>query len=184
MEWRVRMNSAIDYIEEHLLDEIDFGEVASRAFCSSYHFQRIFSVVLGVSLGEYIRRRRLSLAAQEVSSSNTKIIDIAMNHGYDSPDSFTRAFRSVYGVTPTEVRRSGPKLAQYPLAAFQSLPSATWAIFEDKTRKSQELLDHLFGEWFPTTSYELSGAMTLEVYMQGIGYQLWLPIKAQTSHPG
>jgi AraC family transcriptional regulator len=90
MEWPERMNAAIDYIEDNLAGEIDFNEAAKRACCSPFHFQRIFFAVNGVTPAEYARRRRLTLAARELSSGNTKVIDIAMKYGYDSPDAFTR----------------------------------------------------------------------------------------------
>jgi len=119
MEWLERMNAAIDYIEDHLTDNIDLNEAAGRAYCSVFHFQRIFSVVIGVPLGEYIRRRRLSLAAAELSSSNVKVIDVAMKYGYESPDAFTRAFRNVYEITPMAVRKSDLEIADYPRISFQ-----------------------------------------------------------------
>jgi len=118
MEWSERINSAIDYIEDHLTDDIDLNKAASEAFCSVSHFQRIFSVVVGVPLGEYIRRRRLSLAAREFSSGNSKVIDVARKYGYESPDAFTRAFRNVYDVTPMAVRKSDCQLADYPRISF------------------------------------------------------------------
>ncbi|MCY7765291.1 helix-turn-helix transcriptional regulator, partial [Bacillus inaquosorum] len=83
-----RMNRALTYIEENLTNDIDFKEVAKIAFCSDYHFKRMFSFLAGISLSEYIRRRRLTLAAFELKDSNVKVIDIAIKYGYNSPDSF------------------------------------------------------------------------------------------------
>ncbi|UOQ92892.1 AraC family transcriptional regulator [Halobacillus shinanisalinarum] len=113
------MNEAIDYIEEHLLDEINLKEVARRAYCSEYHFKRMFSFLAGVSLSEYIRRRRLTLAAFELKNSQEKVIDLAMKYGYNSPDSFTRAFCNVHGLTPSEARKNGHSLKAYPRMTFQ-----------------------------------------------------------------
>ena len=118
MEWPERMNAAIDYIEDNLAGEIDFNEAAKIACCSTFHFQRIFFAVNGVTPAEYARRRRLTLAATELSSGNTRVIDIAMKYGYDSPDAFTRAFRNVHGVTPLAAREPGVKLVAFPRISF------------------------------------------------------------------
>ncbi|CAI6229679.1 Transposon Tn10 TetD protein [Bacillus subtilis] len=80
------MNRALKYIEENLTNDIDFQEAAKLAFCSEYHFKRMFSFLAGISLSEYIRRRRLTLAAFELKESNVKVIDIAIKYGYNSPD--------------------------------------------------------------------------------------------------
>jgi AraC family transcriptional regulator len=114
-----RMNDALNYIEETLIDEIDFAEVAKRAYCSEYHFKRMFSFLAGVPLSEYIRRRRLTLAAFDLGDSKLRIIDIAVKYGYNSPDSFTRAFQSLHGVTPSEARKNGQSLKAYPRMTFQ-----------------------------------------------------------------
>jgi AraC family transcriptional regulator len=113
-----RLNEAIAYIEENLTGEIDFKEVARIAFCSEYHFQRMFSYLAGVSLSEYIRRRRLSLAAFELINSHVRIIDLAIKYGYSSPDSFTRAFQGLHGITPSEARNNGQSLKAFPRMTF------------------------------------------------------------------
>lgn len=114
-----KMNEALGYIEENLNDTIDYKEVARLALCSEYHFQRMFSFLAGVSLSEYIRRRRLTLAAFEISNSDTRIIDIAIKYGYGSADSFTRAFQCLHGITPSEARNNGQTLKAYPRMTFQ-----------------------------------------------------------------
>src|SRR4030043_446739 len=93
MEWSERMNAALDYIEDNLAGEIDFTEAARRAACSTFHFQRIFFAINGLTPVEYARRGRLTLAATELSSGNSKVIDIAMKYGYDSPDDSSVAAR-------------------------------------------------------------------------------------------
>lgn len=113
------MNGAIKFIEENLTDEIDFKEVARLAYCSEYHFKRMFSFLAGISLSEYIRRRRLTLAAFELKNSNIKVIDIAIKYGYSSPDSFARAFQHLHGITPSEARSNGHSLKAYPPMSFQ-----------------------------------------------------------------
>lgn len=113
------MNDAMKYIEENLTNEIDYKVVARLAQCSEYHFKRMFSFLAGLSLSEYIRRRRLSLAALELTNSNIKIIDAALKYGYNSPDAFTRAFQLLHGVTPSEVKNNSYPLKAYPLMTFQ-----------------------------------------------------------------
>ncbi len=114
-----RMNEALSYIEKNLTYNIDLKEVAKVALCSQYHFQRMFSFLAGVTLSEYIRRRRLTLAAFEIINSNIRVIDVAIKYGYSSPDSFTRAFQSMHGVTPTIARTNGELLKAYPPMTFQ-----------------------------------------------------------------
>ncbi|MDQ0046839.1 AraC family transcriptional regulator [Paenibacillus polymyxa] len=113
------MNEAIKYIEENLTNEIDFKEVARLAYCSEFHFKRMFSFLAGVTLSEYIRRRRLTLAAFELKDSNVRVIDIAIKYGYNSPDSFTRAFQYLHGLTPSEARINGRSLKAYSRMTFQ-----------------------------------------------------------------
>ncbi|MCP3809015.1 AraC family transcriptional regulator [Paenibacillus sp. SEL1] len=113
------MNEAIKYIEENLTNDIDFKEVARLAYCSEFHFKKMFSFLAGVTLSEYIRRRRLTLAAFELKDSNVKVIDIAIKYGYNSPDSFTRAFQNLHGLTPSEARINGRSLKAYPRMTFQ-----------------------------------------------------------------
>lgn len=119
MDLLERMNGALSYIEENLANDIDYEEVARLACCSEYHFKRMFSFLAGVTLSEYIRRRRLTLAAFELNNSNIRIIDVAVKYGYSSPDSFTRAFQSLHGITPTEARDNGQSLKSYSRMTFQ-----------------------------------------------------------------
>ncbi|WP_062231879.1 AraC family transcriptional regulator [Fictibacillus sp. FJAT-27399] len=119
MDLLKNMNRALKYIEENLTNDIDFKEVARLSFCSEYHFKRMFSFLAGISLSEYIRRRRLTLAAFELKDSSVKVIDIAIKYGYNSPDSFTRAFQNLHGITPSEARNNGHSLKAYPRMTFQ-----------------------------------------------------------------
>lgn len=114
-----KMNEALNYIEENIVCDIDFKKVAEIALCSEYHFQRMFSFLAGVTLSEYIRHRRLTLAAFELQNSNVKVIDLAMKYGYNSPDSFTRAFQNIHGITPSEARSKGKSLKAFPKMTFQ-----------------------------------------------------------------
>lgn len=119
MDLLEKMNGALNYIEENLTNDINFKEVAKLAFCSEYHFKRMFSFLSGVTLSEYVRRRRLTLAAFELKDSNIRIIDVAIKYGYSSADSFTRAFQSLHGVTPSESRNNGHSLKAFPPMTFQ-----------------------------------------------------------------
>ncbi|MEH6876932.1 AraC family transcriptional regulator [Priestia megaterium] len=115
------MNRALHYIEENLTNDIDFREVARLALCSEYHFKRMFSFLAGITLSEYIRRRRLTLAAFELKDSNIKVIDVAIKYNYSSPDSFTRAFQNLHGITPSEAKKNGSSLKAFPKMTFQLL---------------------------------------------------------------
>lgn len=113
------LQKAIDYMEDHLLDNITIEDIAKQANISPSHFQRIFMILTDISVGEYLRRRRLTLAAQELSSTNSKIIDIAFKYGYDTPESFSKAFRKQHGVTPSEARKGIGKLQSYNRLTIQ-----------------------------------------------------------------
>ena len=113
MDWITGIQNAINYIEDHLTEEIDYEIVAKEAACSSFYLQRIFSILCGMTLGEYIRNRRLTLAGNELSAADDKVIDIALKYGYESPESFARAFKGFHGVTPSEARKDGSKLKSF-----------------------------------------------------------------------
>ena len=122
MEWLLELNRSLDYIEEQLegnmqLEQIA-GEAAKIARCSAYHYQRIFSYLAGMTLSEYLRRRRMTLAAGHLRAGE-KVLDTALFYGYDSPTAFNRAFQTVHGVTPSEAKKEGVKLKAYPRIRFQ-----------------------------------------------------------------
>lgn len=112
-EWTEGITDAIAYIEENLTEDIDINKIAEKAFVSSFYFQKIFSVLCGFTVGEYIRNRRLTLAAQELCSTNMKVIDAALKYGYDSPDSFARAFTKFHGINPSVAKEYGSKLNSF-----------------------------------------------------------------------
>lgn len=113
------MNAALAYIEEHLTDDIDYGEVARIARCSEFHFARMFSFLSGIGLSDYVRRRRLTLAAADLSCADLRIIDVATKYGYTSADAFSRAFQSLHGTLPSEARAEAVRLSTYPKMTFQ-----------------------------------------------------------------
>jgi len=110
------MNRALDYVEDNLEGEIDYAAAAKQACCSSYNFQRMFSFIADISLVEYVRRRRMTLAGIALQQG-AKVIDVALQFGYDSPVSFARAFREAHGVNPSKARNSN--LKAYPRISFQ-----------------------------------------------------------------
>lgn len=113
MEWISGLQNAIDYIESHLTEELDYQEVARQAYSSNFHFQRVFGILCGCTLGEYIRSRRLTLAGSELASTKCRVIDVALKYGYDSPESFSRAFTKFHGIRPSEARSHKARLRSF-----------------------------------------------------------------------
>jgi AraC family transcriptional regulator len=114
-----RLNQAMDHIERHLDQEIEVAELARIAVTSEYHLRRLFSALAGVSLSEYIRRRRLTVAGAEVLAREVTLLDVAVRYGYSSGEAFARAFRAVHGVGPGEARRTGAALRSQPRMSFR-----------------------------------------------------------------
>ncbi len=113
MDWIIGMQKAIDYIEDNLTEPIDYEVVAAQSYSSSYHFQRVFSILCGFTVGDYIRNRRLTLAGAELAVSDVKVIDVALKYGYESPDSFAKAFQKFHGVLPSQARNNGSNLKSF-----------------------------------------------------------------------
>ncbi len=110
------VQSALSFIETHLTEELDITEIAAQAYVSPFHFQRMFSILTSMTVGEYIRCRRLSAAAEELIRSDIRVIDIAVKYGYESQDSFSRAFARFHGIAPSAAKEAG-----VPLKAFAPL---------------------------------------------------------------
>ncbi|MCA1065872.1 AraC family transcriptional regulator [Rossellomorea sp. AcN35-11] len=119
MEMLYRLNECIQYIENNLEGDIDMNELARLSFSSKFHFQRLFSLVTGYTVSDYIRKRRLTLAAQELINGDVKVIDVAYKHGYETPESFSKAFRKAHGVSPSKVKEPGTTLRAFPRISFQ-----------------------------------------------------------------
>lgn len=120
MNWYERMNKTIDYIEDNLSGYIDFEKISSIMCQSAVSFQRTFSIVTDISVFEYIRRRRITLAAFELQKSKVKVIDIAIKYGYESPEAFARAFKEIHGISPTIARKEGVQLKTIPSHHFST----------------------------------------------------------------
>lgn len=126
MNWINDMQNAISYIEDNITENISIAEVAQSVFVSQFYFQKVFSMLCGTTIGEYIRNRRLTLAGSELQSSDAKIIDVALKYGYDSPESFSKAFTRFHGVTPSSARKSGTVLKSFaPLTVKLILEGGT-----------------------------------------------------------
>lgn len=119
MEWIARLNDSLTYIEENLTEEIEVEKLAQMVQCSSSHYQRMFSFIVGTSLSEYVRKRKLSQAAFELLNSEIKVLDLAVKYGYRSSDAFSRAFFQLNGVTPSQAKKQGESLMTFPAISFQ-----------------------------------------------------------------
>lgn len=113
MEWISAIQQAIAYMEEHLLEEINYEDVAKYVHTSNYEFHRAFSFLSGMTANAYIRNRRLSLAGREIVETNTKITDIALKYRYETPESFTKAFTRFHGIAPKHAREESAKLVLF-----------------------------------------------------------------------
>ena len=120
MDWQIGMNRAIDLIEENLAGEIDLADAARCAGCSVWEFQRVFSFITHLPLGDYIRRRRLTLAAEELRLGGDKVIEVALKYGYESPAAFARAFHQMHGVSPSQARGGGGPVNAFPRVSFHT----------------------------------------------------------------
>lgn len=118
MDWLNRMNKAIDLMENMMEEPFDISEIAKAAYSSPFHFQRMFHMLTSMTVAEYIRKRRLTLAAQELAISGSRVLDIALRSGYESPESFSKAFRKLHGVPPSEARSPGVTLKAFPRISF------------------------------------------------------------------
>ncbi|QOR68168.1 AraC family transcriptional regulator [Cytobacillus suaedae] len=119
MAWVESIQKAINFIEDNLVEELTIEQISKEANASAFHFQRTFTLLTGISIGEYVRRRRLTLAAQELITTSCKVIDVAYKYGYDTPEAFTKAFRRQHGIVPSEARKFVGKLTFYERLVIQ-----------------------------------------------------------------
>ncbi len=122
MEWTEAIREAISYVEKHITEDITMYDVADHVHISPFYFHKGFSILCGYSITEYIRNRKLALAGQELLAEDISVIELAMKYGYDSPDSFTKAFTRFHGYSPSIVRRDKTMLKAFaPLQLTISL---------------------------------------------------------------
>lgn len=147
MNWISGLQKAIDYVEEHITEPIDYAQAAKRAYSSSFHFQRVFSTICGFTLGDYIRMRRLSLAGSELASGRKKVIDIALKYGYDTPESFSRAFTRFHGISPAQAKNGAAIKSFSKLSVKLILHGGTIMDYRIETKEEFELI--LKKKYFP-----------------------------------
>ena len=111
--WIEGFQASIDFIERNLAQELDIEAIAGKAALSPFYYQRIFGALCGMTVGEYIRARRMTLAAQALAATEAKVIDVALRYGYDSPDSFAKAFQRFHGITPSQAKEPGAPLKSF-----------------------------------------------------------------------
>lgn len=128
MKWLEDMNRAMDYIENTICEKTDYEAIAKVACCSVYHFQRMFTFMTDITLSTYIRRRKMTSAAYDLINSDCKVIDLALKYGYDSPEAFTRAFKTMHEITPSEARKKETLIKAYPKLTFQLTIQGTSAM--------------------------------------------------------
>ena len=169
MDWIGSLNDAIVYMEEHMTEEIDYAQLAKITCCSSYHFQRMFGYIAGVPLSEYIRRRKMTLAAVDLQTGGEKIIDVALKYGYSSPTAFNRAFQSIHGIAPSRVRDEGVTLKSYPPISFKLIAKGVDEM-EFRIEKKDEI--RVLGISTPlstdaTKAYEEAEALWMKILTEG-----------------
>ena len=120
-----QLNNAIAYIEENLCNEIDTNRIAEIALCPYEKFKRFFCYMSDMSVNDYIRKRRLTLAAYDLLKGRERIIDLTVKYGYSSADSFTRAFAKQHGILPTEVSENTPLKLYPPISFYVSIKGAS-----------------------------------------------------------
>ncbi len=141
MEWVHKLNQSMNYIEEHLTDEIDYEQLGRIACCSAYHYQRMFTYMAGITLAEYIRRRKMSLAAADLQGGNERIIDIAEKYGYRSPTAFNRAFQSFHGIAPSSVKDEGVSVKSFSPIVFKiTVKGATEMNYRIETKEAFRII--------------------------------------------
>ena len=170
MEWLKHMNDALEYMEDNLAADISIEQAARLACCSQYHFQRMFSYIIGVPLSEYVRNRRLTKAALDLQSGD-KVIDVALRYGYDSPTAFNRAFQAVHGIAPSAAQKQGTVLKAYPRVSFQITVKG---VAEMEYRIVEKEAFRIVGVRTPIST-------DVEVYLNddpvNMKYEVWLPVE-------
>ena len=141
MDWIKGVQRAVDYVEAHITEPIDYEAAAKQAYSSSFHFQRVFSILCGYTLGDYIRMRSLSLAGIDLASSDIRVIDAALKYGYDTPESFSRAFTRFHGVTPSGAKRGGAALKSFsPLSVKLILDGGSTMDYRIETKGAFQII--------------------------------------------
>lgn len=135
MNWMTCIQQTIDYIEDHITEELDIDFLAERIYTSQFYFQKIFTILCDCTVSEYIRNRRLTLAGDEITDTDQNILDIALKYGYESHESFTRAFSRYHGITPSEARKSNPNLNTFSRISVKTNLTGGKVLMSDLTER-------------------------------------------------
>ena len=169
MEWIQPINRAIEYMENHLMEDIYCEDVARYVHISVFHFQRTFNVLTGMAVGEYIRKRRLSLAGEELTRQNAKVIDVALKYGYNSPESFTKAFTRFHGITPSQAKKGNELKSFNKLAIKISVEGGTIMDYRVERKEGFKLI--VYAKMFTDESSEKGIPAFWEEYYQNEIYK-------------
>ena len=188
-DWIEGFQASIDYMEQNLTKELDIERIAQKAALSSFYYQRIFGAMCGMTVGEYIRARRMTLAAQELNSKDVKVIDVAVRYGYDSPDSFAKAFQRFHGITPSQAREPGAPLRSLAplhikitleggnMLDYKIVEKAPFTVVGVKKRFSAETsykeIPKFWGEWMSDMK-GLKGMFGICTDMDGKNFDYWI----------
>ena len=187
--WIDGFQASVDYIEQNLTEELNIEEIAKQAALSPFYYQRIFGALCGMTVGDYIRARRMTAAAQELACSGLKVIDIAVKYGYDSPDSFAKAFQRFHGIPPTAARESGAELRSFAplhikitleggnMLDYRIVEKAPFTVVGIKRRfhadTSYNDVPKFWGEWVSDTK-GLKGMFGVCSDMDGKNFDYWI----------
>lgn len=169
MNWIQSLNEAITYMEEHLLEDISCEEIAEHVYFSSYHFHRMFRLLTGITVKDYIRNRRLSLAGEELVLSEEKVLDVALKYGYETPESFAKAFYRFHGITPKQAKKEGSCLKAYPRLVIKIILEGG-SLMDYKMVQRDAFTIATKVKWFkPETSTKDIPTFWREYFAQGLG---------------
>lgn len=161
MNWLEIINDASKYIEEHITDDIKLEHIAKNANVSYHHFSKMFSAIAGYTIKEYIRNRRITLASYEVAYTNNRIIDIAIKYNYSSNEAFTRAFKQIHGITPSDARTKKITVyTHFPVITFdipnRNLVALHYELIENQTYYINGVSTFIYEEDYEETQYFLN----------------------------
>lgn len=184
MDWLQGIQTAVDYIEAHLAEKISYEEIAKHAYSSTYHFQRVFGMFCGCTLGEYIRRRKLTLAGSELAAGKAKVIEIALKYGYETPESFSRAFFRFHGILPSKVKAkkgNGCSLKKFPrLSLTQNFESGDGLKY--RIEEKPEIILVGYKKRFSGMPYGEERAAQEEAFITSTRAKQWLLLGASSDY--
>jgi AraC family transcriptional regulator len=189
--WIEGIQESIDFMEQNLTEELEIEAIAGKAALSPFYFQRIFGALCGMTVGEYVRARRMTLAAQELSRKDAKVIDVAMKYGYDAPDSFAKAFQKFHRITPSQAREPGAPLRSFAplhikitmeggtMLDYQIVKKASFTIIGVRRRfhsdTSYQEIPKFWDEWMAQgEKRSIMGTFGLCLDMDGKEFDYWI----------